>query len=209
MVSLVKDNRHLRIGITTTGVLVFYIIYVVIFTLLPEDSVLSAVLSIAPGILSIGLLIFAAGFNPDDCFLIPHRISLKGMALLALFCLALIPVLVSRDFVGWDWKIALIYAPLSGIAQELFFRASLLPALLKIFKGRRPLAVFIQAILFTCWHLPLVLMTAPIAGVVGVSIVTLIGGVIWGWQVQHDHTVYWTLGQHIAYLMLMSMFSWG
>ena len=123
--------------------------------------------------------------------------------------MVLVPILLTGDWVGFDPMQMLFLAPFSGITQELFFRNSLVPFCIRILEGRRLTALIIHALLFSVWHMPLVFSEAPLAGAVGVTVVTFIGGLIWGGQVQLDRTVYWAMGQHILYLMLMSMFTWG
>jgi hypothetical protein len=52
-------------------------------------------------------------------------------------------------------------------------------------------------------------MTAPVApapATFAVAVVTFLAGLGWGWQVQHDRTIVWTVAQHILFLMLMSLF---
>jgi hypothetical protein len=56
--------------------------------------------------------------------------------------------------------------------------------------------------------MPVAFTTAPIAGAVAVILVTFIGGMIWGWQVQRDRTVAWAMGQNVLYLITMSLFVW-
>jgi thiol:disulfide interchange protein len=47
---------------------------------------------------------------------------------------------------------------------------------------------------------------AAVGIVIAVAAVTFLAGLGWGWQVQHDKTIVWTLAQHILFLMLMSFF---
>ena len=65
----------------------------------------------------------------------------------------MLPILgASTGFAGWQWLPALIYAPASGIAQELYFRASLLPALEK-WVGKKPFALVLHGLVFIVFHL--------------------------------------------------------
>jgi membrane protease YdiL (CAAX protease family) len=168
---------------------------------------LSAFLELAPGVLGIGLLVYL-GFSWRGCYLLPAPLSRKGALALGVFLPLLIPILVTGHWVGWSWMPALVYAPVSAIGQELFFRGTLLPAMIRVLPGRPRLAVCLQAVLFALWHLPLALATAPLPGVIAVTVVTFLGGVIWGWQVHHDRTLYWAMAQHVLYLVLMSLFVW-
>jgi membrane protease YdiL (CAAX protease family) len=202
---IVRKRR--RLGLTTGIILFLWAVYTVVYTL-PLDNALSAALEIIPGVLGITALIVGLGFSPGECYLRIGSISKKGLALLLSFFIVLLPILLSGRWVGWNWTAGLIYAPLSGITQELFFRASLLPITIELFKHNRFLAIIVQSALFAIWHIPHVVTTAPPMGAIAVVIVTFIGGIVWGWQVQHDRTVYWAMCQHIVYLILMSLFVW-
>ena len=180
--------------------------YTTIFTFHPNDTI-SAIIEFIPGVIGIALLL-TAGFTTEQCYLRLAPISKRGLLLLIVFTLALIPILMTGKWIGWSWLPGLIYAPASGISQELFFRSSLLPTVIYVFKEKRLVAVFIHAVLFTLWHVPLAIIQAPLPGAIAVTIVTFIGGVVWGWQVQRDKTVYWAMVQHVLYLMIMSLFIW-
>lgn len=201
------EEKRRRLGLATGIILSLWLVYTVVYTL-PLRNALSAALEIIPGALGLRVLIAGLGFKPEDCYLRLRPISKQGFALLMSFLIVLIPILLTGRWVGWNWTAGLIYAPASGIAQELFFRASLLPITIKLFKRNRLLAVVVQSALFTIWHMPLAFTTAPLAGAIAVVIVTFIGGMVWGWQVQRDRTVYWAMCQHIVYLILMSLFVW-
>jgi len=201
------EGKRRRLGLATGIILVLWAIYTVVYTL-PLDDALSAALEIIPGVLGLTVLTMGIGFKPGECYLRLGPISKKGLALLMSFFIVLIPILLTGRWVGWNWTAGLIYAPASGIAQELFFRASLLPITIRLFERSRLLAVAVQSALFAIWHVPLAFTTAPLTGAIAVVIVTFIGGMVWGWQVQHDRTVYWAMCQHIVYLILMSLFVW-
>ena len=188
-------------------IVAIYIFYTVIYTIQLNETA-GAFLEVIPGVLGVSVLL-AGGFTARELYLHRAPISLKGALLLSAFFLVLLPILLTGDWVGFDPMQMLFLAPLGGITQELFFRNSLLPFCMRILKGRRFTALIIHALLFSIWHMPLVLSEAPLAGAVGVTVVTFIGGLIWGGQVQLDRTVYWAMGQHILYLMLMSLFTWG
>jgi len=187
-------------------ILLLWAVYTTIFTLHPSDAI-SAIVEFIPGIIGITVLL-VAGFTSEQCYLRLAPISKRGLLLLVVFTLALIPILMTGKWVGWSWLPVLVYAPASGIAQELFFRSSLLPIVISVFKEKRLKAVLVHSLLFTLWHVPLAFTKAPLPGAIAVTIVTFIGGMIWGWQVQRDRTVYWAMIQHIIYLMIMSLFIW-
>jgi membrane protease YdiL (CAAX protease family) len=194
-------------SIPIISILLLWIAYSVVYTIHLNDA-LAAFLELLPGVLGIVILL-VSGFNNRDLYLQKVPISRRGALFLSAFTLVLVPILLTGDWNGWHWLPFLVYAPASGIAQELFFRAALLPLLIKISKGKKLSAVVIQAVLFTLWHIPLAFAQAPIVGAIAVVVLTFIGGIIWGWQVHHDKTVYWAMAQHIVYLMIMSLFSWG
>lgn len=202
-----EGNKPLRLGAIAVIILLLWIVYTAIYTFAP-GGMLSAGLDLIPGIAGIIVLTTGAGFKIQECYLKPARISLQGLVLLLLFLLALIPILLTGHWVGWDWKAGLLYAPASGIAQELFFRASLLPFTMKVFRNNRLHGVLAHSALFVAWHMPIAFMKAPLSGAIGIILVTFGGGIVWGWQVQRDKTVCWAMGQHILYLMLMSLFVW-
>ena len=187
-------------------ILFLWAVYTTIFTLHPSDAI-SAIIEFIPGVISIIVLSFA-GFSSEQCYLRLATISKQGLFLLTIFTLALIPILMTGEWVGWSWLPVLVYATASGISQELFFRSSLLPVVISVFKEKRFMAVFVHSLLFTLWHVPLAFTKAPLPGAIAVTIVTFIGGMIWGWQVQRDRTVYWAMIQHVIYLMIMSLFIW-
>ena len=121
----------------------------------------------------------------------------------------MLPILgSSTGFTGWQWLPALVYAPASGIAQELYFRASLLPALERL-SQKKSTALILHALVFIAFHLRtfLAIGAQPIAFVV--VLVLFAAGYTWGWQVQRDRTVMWAMLQHSLFLVAMSMFAFG
>lgn len=142
------------------AVLVLWVPYTVYFAVDP-GSVPGALLGLAPGVLGVGLLL-GAGFGPADCFLRVAPLSRAGGAALAGVAVLLVPIVAAGRWVGWDWLGVLVLAPLSGVSQELYFRSSLLPALLHVCGHRAALALALHGVLFTLWHLrTLVLMPPP------------------------------------------------
>jgi len=137
-------------------------------------------------------------------------LSLRGGLLLLAATLLMLPILgSSTGFVGWRWLPALVYAPASGIAQELFFRAALLPALERATGGRGLLALAAHATLFVMWHLRTFTLLPSLAIGLVVTTVLFSAGMAWGGQVQRDGTVVWSIAQHSAFLVVMSMFDWA
>jgi membrane protease YdiL (CAAX protease family) len=117
--------------------------------------------------------------------------------------------LPAGTYLGWSWRSALVYAPASGVAQELFFRAALLPAMPALFPGRPRLALFGHAILFSCWHIGPLFIGVPLWAVTLVMLVSFIAALGWGWQVQHDKSMLWAIFQHSLIWVVGSPFSFG
>ncbi len=198
---------HLPLPVSIGFVLLGWVIFTALFLLAPREP-WNSLLAFIPGLMGIAALL-AAGFTPDDCYLRLAPISKAGLAVLGAFLFFFILSSVpSGQWIGWNWLAALVYAPASGIAQELFFRASLLPALIKMFRGKIHLALVVHSGLFVLFHLR-TFMVAPFWGDVGVCIFTFLGGMAWGWQVQCDRTVIWAMVSHSLALVFTSMFGWG
>ncbi len=188
------------------GVLVIWVAYTILYTLHPGDA-LSAILEFAPGVLAVGVL-GAAGFSARDCFLQRGPLSRTGLLWLAATLIFMPLMWLTGQWTGWAGAAALIYAVASGISQELFFRAALLPVLLDVLKGRPWLAISLQARLFAAWHLPKAAMTAPLGGAIAVGMVTFVSGLLWAKQVQRDRTVFWMMGFHSILLIVNTFFTW-
>jgi membrane protease YdiL (CAAX protease family) len=155
----------------------------------------AVVLGFIPGVLGVVALL-ASGLRREDCFLRFGRLSGRGFAVLAaVFVFALAAVLPFGEWRGWNWM-ALVYAPASGVSQELFFRAALLPAFRVVLKRRQGLALVLHSVLFGLWHIGPLFVGAPIWAVIAVMLVPFLSGIGWGWQVQRDRTVVWAMVQH-------------
>lgn len=187
-------------------ILLLYAIYTILYTLHPGDSA-AAILEFAPGILAVCLLC-STGSSLRDCYLRFAPLSRKGLTLLALSTLFMPVVLLTGRWQGWSGMRGLVYAPASGISQELFFRAALLPALMMVFRTNPRTALIVHALLFAAWHLPTAVLAAPAPAVVGIAVVTTINGILWGKQVQHDGTVMWVMIYHSLLLSVTSLFLW-
>jgi membrane protease YdiL (CAAX protease family) len=167
-----------------------------LFVLQYVSEAWSAVLGFVPGILGVSMIL-AAGLTRDDCFLQLRPLSWPGFAVLAaVFVFALTAVLPFGEWVGWSWLAALVYAPASGVSQELFFRAALLPAMQLLLKGRPALALLLHSVFFGLWHIGPLFMGAPIWAVIAVMFVPFLSGIGWGWQVRRDRSVVWAMVQH-------------
>jgi membrane protease YdiL (CAAX protease family) len=139
--------------------------------------------------------------------LLAAGLSRAGLAVLAaVFVLALAAILPVGEWQGWNWTAALLYAPASGVSQELFFRAALLPAAQLVWRKRARLALVVHALLFGLWHIGPLFVGAPIWAVFAVMLVPFICGLGWGWQVQRDRTVVWAMIQHSLIWVVASQF---
>lgn len=156
----------------------------------------SAILGFVPG--SIGVVAFmVAGQTREQLFLQFAPLSRRGVLVLAgIFVFALAVVLPFGRWQGPNWMAVFVYAPASGFSQELFFRATLLPAFLLLFKQRPRLALVMHALLFGLWHIGPLFLGAPVWAVIAVMFVPFVCGIGWGWQVQRDRTVLWAMLQH-------------
>jgi membrane protease YdiL (CAAX protease family) len=156
----------------------------------------NATLGFVPGLLGVGILL-AAGLSRGDLYLRFRGTSWQGLAVLtAVMIFALASVLPIGKWAGWSWRAALVLAPAGGIAQELFFRATLLPAMEVACQGRASRALILHSVLFGLWHIGPAFVGAPVWAVLAVMVVPFLSGLGWGWQVRHDRTVVWAMVQH-------------
>jgi membrane protease YdiL (CAAX protease family) len=181
--------------------------YTVIDVLQPLEP-LQSLLAFLPGLVSL-IFLWAAGFKRVDFRLRFSRISRPGAIALGATTVLLLPILGSSTaWTGWQWLPALIFAPASGIAQELYFRAALLPGLESVFDRRERAALVVHALIFIFFHFRTFLAIPSIPIALVVAVVLFLAGCGWGWQVQKDDTVFWAMLQHSLFLILMSMFAW-
>lgn len=166
----------------------------------------SAVLGFVPGIAGV-VALRAAGFPRAQLFLRVAPLSRGGFAVLAaIFVFGLAAILPFGVWQGWNWPAALVYGPASGVSQELFFRAVLLPALLLALRERSHLALILHAALFGLWHIGPFFVGAPIWAAFAVVLVPFVSGIGWGWQVNHDGTVLWAMAQHSLIWVIAGQF---
>jgi membrane protease YdiL (CAAX protease family) len=189
-------------------ILAMAVAYTVLDTLQPQEPILS-ILAFIPGVVSL-VVLFAAGLTHADTNLRLARLSWSGAGVLAAVTVLMLPFLgSSTSFVGWQWLPALVHAPASGIAQELYFRSSLLPALERALPGRKTIVLLLHSAIFIGFHYRTFQSIASIGPSLIVAVVLFAAGCGWGWQVQRDRTVVWAMVQHSLFLVLMSMFGWG
>ena len=202
-----NNKSPLSLPIAIAGVLLLWLLYTLLYTR-NADNQPGAFLEFVPGILAVALL-RAAGLGWQDCYLRKAKLSRAGLGLLAASFVFVPLMLLTGRWTGGSWLAALVYAPASGVSQELFFRAALLPVLMAAFKGRPNLALAVHALLFVAWHIPKAfLAAAPLGGLIGISVVTFLCGLLWGKQVQRDGTVFWLMGYHSLILVINSFFTW-
>ncbi|MBE0411208.1 MAG: CPBP family intramembrane metalloprotease [Anaerolineales bacterium] len=156
----------------------------------------SAILGFMPGLIGLGILLLV-GHSRQELYLVARPLSRPGfLVLTVVFLVALGAVLPFSFWGGWNWKGAFIYAPASGISQELFFRSVLLPVMVMIIKGRKKIGLVLHSLLFGLWHIGPLFVGAPPWAVMAVMLVPFLCGLGWGWQVQRDGTVLWAMLQH-------------
>ncbi len=152
----------------------------------------------------------ALGFSREDLRLHFAPLSHTGALMLLAATALMLPILGSSTaFLGWRWLPALVYAPASGISQELFFRGSVLPALERALPGRPVIALLCHTVVFVAWHVRTFTLLPSLPVALLVAVVIALAGIAWGRQVQRDGTVVWAIAQHSLFLMVMSMFDWA
>jgi len=121
----------------------------------------------------------------------------------------LLPGFLTGTFAGWNPVILLVYGPLKAITQELFFRCTVLPVFLRLFRRRLWLPIFLAALVHGLWHVGPLSLGQPWFAVLSVMAVPFLGGLAWNWQVQHDRTALWVTIYHILIDQGVSLFTWG
>ena len=189
-------DQHRRFPLAARIVLALWAPYVVLNTIYPGPA-LTYGLSLLIACSAIGALSWA-GLSPRCCFLRWRRLSARGALLLVVLSLFLPLAYLAGLWQSFHALDALVYAPASAIAQEVYFRVALLSVLLRQPGGRRR-AVPLQALLFSAWHARAFRETSPpVAG--AVLAVVFLGGILWGWQVARDRTVVYAMVQHAVFL---------
>jgi len=188
------------------GYTILQIISITLFTGVEWTRIIILLGWIIPGIVGINVLLSSV-FNKEMLFLRFRHLSKEGGIVLSLTFLVLIPMIMTSQWRGWDWYYTFIEAPISGITQELFFRAVLLPVCLKIFQEKIKLGIIFHSVLFSLWHIG-VFWTAPIGAAIFVCLVPFVAGLAWGWEAQRDKTIIWTILVHTLILVISSFFIW-
>jgi membrane protease YdiL (CAAX protease family) len=208
-IDAVSLNQKLSFRIALWMVILLWMANVFLFALYLEEP-FTSVIGFLPGLLGV-IILSLSGFRRADCYLRFGWISWVSLGIYILMLTLMVPVVLmgihSVNWAGWDWVMMLIYAPASGIAQELFFRSTLLPALRRAFTGRAFLALIISSLMFALYHAGMFLV-APAGVAAGALVVTFLAGMGWGWQVGRDRTVLWAMVHHTLLQMILRVFAW-
>lgn len=205
----VLPNQKLTFRVTLWVIILLWIFNVALFALYLDEPYAS-VFGFLPGILGV-IVLFVAGFRREECYLRFGWISWAGLGVYILMLSLMIPVVLtgikSVSWTGWDWVIMLIYAPASGISQELFFRSTLLPTLKRAFPDKVFMSLILSSMMFALYHAGM-FVVAPAGVAAGGLVVTFMAGMGWGWQVGRDRTVLWAMVHHTLLQMILRGIVW-
>ena len=176
-----------------------------------QHGLIYELLRFVPGLLGVCVLL-ASGFTTKTCYLQFALISKQGIVIYVVMFLLMAPVVITGlqagGWVGIDWRLIFIDAPIDAIAQELYFRAALLPALILAIPRMPRLALGLHAIIFAFYHIGM-FRVAPTGAVVFAMLLTFLVGLGWGWQVKRDSTVIWAMIHHTLLQIILKLFAWG
>jgi hypothetical protein len=176
-----------------------------------QHGLIYDLLRFVPGLLGVCVL-FAAGFTTKTCYLRMAPLSMQGFLVYIAMLVLMTPVVVTGvktgGWAGIDLRLILIDAPVDAIAQELYFRAALLPALLLAMPRAPRLALGLQALIFAVYHVGM-FRVAPAGAAVSAMLVTFLAGIGWGWQVKRDGTVIWAMVHHTLLQIILKLFVWS
>ena len=183
------------------------VLYTLIDVLQPPEPRYT-LLAFLPGAISL-VALRAAGLSRLELNLRVAPLSKAGLAALAATTLLMLPILGSASsFTGWRWLPALVYAPPQASLKSFISGLHCSPGWSgrSVIKRRSPCsftrsslsasttALFRRSPSFTIFLL--------------VAAVLFLAGCGWGWQVQRDRTVVWSMLQHSLFLVPMSLFGW-
>jgi len=193
------EQSRLTLNPTTAAwlVVVLWLPYIALNTLFP-GPILAYTLGLLLAALALGALLLS-GESPRTLPLRlapPSRLGLLILLVMLLFIPAALLVGRGQPFNVLD---DLVYAPASALGQELYFRAALFVALVRLCAERPRLAVPAQAALFALWHVRAFLVVAPLPAL-GALLLTFVAGLLWGAQVSRDRTILWTVAEHSFFL---------
>jgi len=185
------------VRIAAWAVVALWLPYTALNTLFPGPQITYA-LGLALALLGL-LLLRRAGISPGVCFVRVAPLSWQGALWLLPLLLAIPAAWLAGRFQGWNWLDNVVYAPLSALAQELYFRAALLAALTILCGGRRLLPLLLQSALFGLWHLR-AFGSVPLLPAVGILVATAFAGFCWGMQARRDRTILYAWLEHTLLL---------
>ena len=192
-------RTRLPIPIATRFVVALWFPYAALNTIFPSPA-LTYVLGLAVAVCAL-VALRLAGLSWQDLYLRaawPSRVG--GLLLLTMMVFVPAALLAGRGQ-AWQPRDALVYAPLSAIGQELYFRAALLPVMLRCYPSRPRLALTLQALAFALWHARAFRVVPPVQAS-GALLLLCAAGLVWGWQVRHDRTVLYAVAQHTLFLIV-------
>jgi hypothetical protein len=192
-------TRRLSLPAAASLVGALWVPYTVLNTLYPGPIVTYS-LGLACAGLALSTLRLA-GMTREELFVGLGPLSRRGAAVLAALSLFIPLALLAGRGQPWNVLDDLVYAPASGVAQELYFRSALLPVLLTLCPARPARGIALQALLFALWHAR-AYRAVPAGPATGVLAVAFVGGLLWGWQVWHDRTVVYAAVQHTLFLII-------
>ena len=217
MVTITSEKNKINIDYEFfTALIIFFIFVIYTITQILNLTVLTGfnwrevfifVFCFFPGIIGI-VILRRRGYSFEECYISFKPLSKIGFLVLSSsIIISLSFMLPSGSWSGWNWLEALVYAPGSGITQELFFRCVLLPVCFKFTKGKKHLAILLHTVLFGIWHIG-VFWLAPWWISILVVLVPSIAGYLWALQVNRDKTVIYAIITHCLILIISSMFIW-
>src|SRR5262245_30033293 len=180
-------------------VVALWVPYSALNTLFPGPA-LTYTLALLLAALALGLLL-RSGDSAQTLSLQVAPPSRFGLLILLLMLVFVPGALLAGRVQPFSVLDDLVYAPISALSQELYFRAALLVALSRLGLGRARLAIVAQAALFALWHARAFLVVAPLLAL-GALLLTLVAGLLWGTQVSRDRTILWSFAEHTLFLMV-------
>jgi hypothetical protein len=126
--------------------------------------------------------------------------SLRGALLLAIPLLYL-PAAAAFGRIQPVGSDELLFGMYSGVAQELFFRYSLIIGLEHLLPRHGMLVLGIQAALFGLWHARAFAVVGVLPAL-GVVAGTAVAGLLWGLEARRDRTILYVAAEHSLLLIV-------
>jgi hypothetical protein len=182
------------------AVIALWLPYVALNMIFPGPQI-TYLLGLALAALGV-LLLRLSGMSLGECYARVGPLSRQGALLLLPVLVALTAALIVGRLQPWRPLDDLVYAPMSALAQELYFRGGLLVALATVCRGRKRVALAAQGALFGLWHLR-AFTAVPLLPAAGIIVATTIAGLLWGLQTQRDRTMLYAAAEHALILALV------